>query len=62
MYENKIYLSLISHVTTTAVRTWLIFMCYDIQNHFIGNATDAIMNIITNRAKITATSSSIMPT
>lgn len=42
----------ISHVTTTAVRTWLIFMCYDIKNHFIGNATDSIMNIITNRAKI----------
>lgn len=52
----------ISHVTTTAVRTWLIFMCYDINNHFIGNATDSIMNIITNRAKIIATSSSIMPT
>lgn len=62
MYENKIYLSLISHVTTTAVRTWLIFMCYDINNQFIGNATDSIMNIITNRAKITATSSTIMPT
>ncbi len=62
MYENKIYLSLISHVTTTAVRTWLIFMCYYIKNQFIGNATDSIMNIITNRAKITATSSSIMPT
>ena len=25
-YENKIYLSLISHVTTTAVRTWLILI------------------------------------
>lgn len=32
MYENKIYLSLISHVTTTVVRTWLIFMCYYIEN------------------------------
>ena len=32
MYENKIYLSLISHVTTTAGRTWLIFMCYYIKN------------------------------